>query len=142
MATEERTDEWDGDEETPLQEMVSGAIVGLTLLTGFALMFAGVGFFWVVFVVGFAGVLPMALGGVELYERKRRRDAAAARKSEREDALETLRRRYATGELTDEEFERRLERLLSTESLDEASAYVERAGTDRSDDREPAYETN
>jgi len=36
------------------------------------------------------------------------------------DALETLRERYAAGDLTDEQFERKLERLLDTETLAEA----------------------
>ncbi|MFC7204811.1 SHOCT domain-containing protein [Haloferax namakaokahaiae] len=35
------------------------------------------------------------------------------------DALNTLRDRYARGELTDEQFERKLERLLETESLED-----------------------
>ncbi|WP_394352010.1 SHOCT domain-containing protein [Halorussus halophilus] len=35
------------------------------------------------------------------------------------EALETLRDRYARGELTDEQFERKLERLLDTESLED-----------------------
>ncbi|WP_049903226.1 SHOCT domain-containing protein [Halococcus agarilyticus] len=34
------------------------------------------------------------------------------------DALETLRNRYARGELTDEQFERKVERLLDTDSLE------------------------
>lgn len=34
------------------------------------------------------------------------------------DALETLRYRYAQGDLTDEQFERKLERLLETETLE------------------------
>lgn len=36
-----------------------------------------------------------------------------------ETPLETLRRRYAAGELTDEQFERKLERLLETETLED-----------------------
>ncbi|WP_135828862.1 SHOCT domain-containing protein [Halorussus halobius] len=35
------------------------------------------------------------------------------------DALETLRARYARGELTDEQFERKVERLLETETLED-----------------------
>ncbi|WP_410765867.1 SHOCT domain-containing protein [Haloferax sp. DFSO60] len=35
------------------------------------------------------------------------------------DPLDTLRDRYARGELTDEQFERKLERLLETESLED-----------------------
>ena len=38
--------------------------------------------------------------------------------SNNRDALETLRERYARGELTDEQFERKLERLLDTETLE------------------------
>jgi uncharacterized membrane protein len=37
------------------------------------------------------------------------------------DALETLRDRYARGELTDEQFERKLERLLDTDTLENAA---------------------
>jgi hypothetical protein len=35
------------------------------------------------------------------------------------DALETLRDRYARGELTDEQFERKLQRLLETETVED-----------------------
>ncbi|UPV75913.1 SHOCT domain-containing protein [Halorussus limi] len=52
------------------------------------------------------------------------------------DALETLRNRYARGELTDEQFERKLERLLDTETLedveDRARARDEQAEFERS----------
>lgn len=40
------------------------------------------------------------------------------------DALETLRERYAAGELTDDQFERKLERLLDTETLEDAEAWT------------------
>ncbi|XVH32511.1 SHOCT domain-containing protein [Haloferacaceae archaeon DSL9] len=42
----------------------------------------------------------------------------------REDALDTLRGRYARDELTDAEFERKLDRLLRTETVDDARAYT------------------
>ena len=45
-----------------------------------------------------------------------------------ETPLETLRRRYAAGELTDEQFERKLEQLLETETLEDVE---ERAARDR-----------
>ena len=46
----------------------------------------------------------------------------------RRDALETLRERYARGELTDEQFERKLEYLLETETLESVEdRYGERA---------------
>jgi uncharacterized membrane protein len=54
-------------------------------------------------------------------ERDRRgaeaRSGRAGREDDR-DALATLRDRYARGELTDEQFERKLERLLETETLE------------------------
>jgi uncharacterized membrane protein len=52
------------------------------------------------------------------------------------DALETLRERYAAGELTDEQFERKLERLLDTETLEDARESARR----REGDREPEFE--
>lgn len=39
------------------------------------------------------------------------------------DALETLRDRYAAGELTDEQFERKLDRLLETETVEDANRW-------------------
>lgn len=51
-----------------------------------------------------------------------------------EDALDRLRRRYADGELSDDEFERRLDRLLETETLEDAKTH--RADAKRSTDRE------
>jgi uncharacterized membrane protein len=66
------------------------------------------------------------------------------------DALDTLRDRYARGELTEEQFERKLDRLLETETVENAEAYRDRARdvTDDTDgdtgrpstDREPQRE--
>lgn len=123
MAEQEETS-LEGD-ETPLEEIVSGAVTALTLLVGFGLMFADVSYFWVVFPVGFAGVLPLALGLVKLYHRQEERDTTTTPSDETEDALEELRQRYARGEFTDEEFERRVERLLETESVTDARKYTE-----------------
>ncbi len=48
------------------------------------------------------------------------------------DALERLRNRYAAGDLSDEAFEEKLERLLETETIEDARAHVEqeRAGAE------------
>ena len=57
-----------------------------------------------------------------------------------EDALQTLRERYAKGELTDRQFEQKLERLLETETLEDAE---DRHRTDRAaaeQDQEPTSE--
>lgn len=56
-----------------------------------------------------------------------------------EDALERLRTRYADGELSDAEFERRLETLLETETVADVEQYLaDRRGTDRPADRDVA----
>lgn len=128
------------DEETPLEEAVSGAVMALTFIVGFGLMFAGVPFFWVAFPVGFAGVLPMALGLAKLY-RRRQESTDDSQQSETENALETLRERYARGEITEREFEQRVERLLETESVDDAREYAGRTGSqERERERERARE--
>jgi uncharacterized membrane protein len=49
------------------------------------------------------------------------------------DALGTLRSRYARGDLTDEQFERKLEKLLETETLEA----VEDRRLEREREREP-----
>lgn len=55
------------------------------------------------------------------------------------DALETLRERYAAGELTDDQFERKLERLLETETIDDLED--RRVSGREEHDREPEFET-
>jgi len=99
-------------EESPAQLTVAGAVTALTLLVGFGLLAVGVSYFWVAFVVGFAGLLPMSLGAVQLYERRQNETRTT---EDADDAIDELRRRYARGELTEAEFERRVEKLIETE---------------------------
>ncbi len=67
-------------------------------------------------------------------------DRPATREPEsRRDALETLRERYAAGELTDDQFERKLDRLLETETLEDAEQWAaenRRRSSDRDGDLE------
>ena len=53
------------------------------------------------------------------------------------DALERLRTRYANGDLTDEQFEQKLDRLLETETPEDAAEWAQR---DRSAARDPDVE--
>jgi len=55
------------------------------------------------------------------------------------DALERLRTRYANGDLTDEQFERKLDRLLETETPEDAAEWV---GRNRESERETERERN
>ncbi|EMA01552.1 SHOCT domain-containing protein [Haloferax denitrificans] len=108
------------DEDSALEQLVAGAVMALIFLVGFGLLALGEPWFWVVFPVGFAGVLPAAIALVRIYESRRGDDADESMTTETEDALETLRRRYATGELSEEEFEAKVERLLETETVADA----------------------
>jgi len=121
------------DEETPLEQAVSGVVIALIFLVGFGLMFAGVSWFWIAFPVGFAGLLPAAIGLARWYERSQANATATENHAAEEEALEQLRARYARGELTDEAFERRVQRLLETESVEDAATFLGSGGAESED---------
>lgn len=101
----------DRGDHHPLAPVVSTAVTAATLLLAFGLLGLGVESFWVVFVVGFGVVFPVSMGLLESVG-----DSSRSSRSRSEDALEELRLRYARGELTHEEFERRVGELVETES--------------------------
>jgi uncharacterized membrane protein len=103
------------EEDEDLETLVAGGVTMLTLTVAFGLMFAGVPWFWVAFPVGFGGLLPMALGATRLYKRRQPSDSRPT--TDEDDALATLRERYARGDLTEAEFERQVEVLLETEDV-------------------------
>lgn len=73
------------------------------------------------FVLGFFLVLPLigVLGeDLPIVKGESENAAAPEEADEDRDPVERLRERYADGEISDAEFERRLERLLETEDLD------------------------
>lgn len=97
----------------------------LVLGGGFLAMFAGVSWFWLVWVLGFAVLLPLvaiAVGGGEAADDH----AESPGDDDETDALEELKRRYARGELDEEAFERGLERLLETEDRGTARECLDR----------------
>ncbi|WP_049985578.1 SHOCT domain-containing protein [Halobellus rufus] len=108
--------------------------------------------FWVVFVIGYAVVVPLVslLRGESTDgsdPRSDRPDAAGERRrsesgSEGVDvALERLRERYARGDLSEEQFERKLEALLATDTPENARERVERS-RQRVDDAGDAGESD
>ncbi|WP_435079404.1 SHOCT domain-containing protein [Halococcus sp. AFM35] len=117
-------------------EITSTLVVGLGLLALFT------GWppipFWVVFAVGFAVVVPIVatLAGEDEESSEpdsqwdsgdsesRREELAAG--ADTEGALVTLRERYARGDLTDEQFERKLDALLETDSPESAAEWHSR----------------
>ena len=113
-----------------LPEGSAGVASMLVLTVGLAALFLDQSWFWVVFVVGFAGVVPLvgvlSKGDESESPPETPHDGAGTTEESRTEALETLRERYARGELTHEEFERKLEALMETESPEHAERRVER----------------
>ena len=104
------------DEDVDLESVVASAVTALTLLVAFGLLAAGVSWFWIAFPVGFGGILPLAVGLARLYQQGDSEPSTGHDEHE-DDPIATLRERYARGELTEAEFEHRVERLLETESV-------------------------
>ena len=143
---------------------LTGAVSMLTLAVAFGGLFLGVPNWWVAFIVGYGFVLP----AVAMLERDDEEASTeyknstttptspsqsttthTERESSKKDALETLRDRYARGELSEQQFEAKLERLLETETLEDARDTVDRSRhnpvddgrvTDDERDRELEYE--
>jgi uncharacterized membrane protein len=127
MAVEDGDWSEDDDEETPLEAVAAGAVTFLTLAVAFGLMALGNPYFWVAFVVGFGGGMPLAVGLAKYYEsRAEREEPSRTGDSDTDAALADLRERYARGELDDEAFEARVERLLETESVADAKSFAKR----------------
>ena len=114
-----------------LPEGSPGVASMLVLTVGLAALFLDQSWFWVVFVVGFAGIVPLVAvlskDDDESGEPSETpHNGAETTEESRTEALETLRERYARGELTHDELERKLEALMETESPEQAEQRVER----------------
>ncbi|NHN42262.1 SHOCT domain-containing protein [Halorubellus sp. JP-L1] len=138
----------------------TGAVSLLVLGVALTGLFLGVENWWVAFVVGYGVIVPLVgmLTGEEPETDEETDDGRESVDAPREasnvpgskaDALDTLRDRYARGELSEAQFERKLERLLETETLEDARDTVDRHKRDRADaqrttdestDRELEYE--
>jgi len=104
-------------DQHPLTPVVATGVTAATLLVAFGLLALGVESFWVVFVAGFGGVLPLSLGALEYQHATGTNARGSSTREGSDDALAELRRRYARGDLTDAEFEERVETLLETEAV-------------------------
>lgn len=120
---------------------VAGIVTALTLGTAFALGAVGVSWAWVAYPLGFGGLMPVAVGvaarrrSADPRGRTPRYDARTGADDDIDDALSTLRDRYARGDLDEAAFEARLERLLRTEDPAAAREYVRPDDGDRPADR-------
>jgi uncharacterized membrane protein len=112
--------------ETRLAHLV---VIGLTLVGVVGVVTGPVFWFWL-------GYFLVWITFVELFEddflstifdrgeesdSERRRESQSATE-EAEEPLETLKRRYAAGDLDDDEFDAKLDRLLALDGLDEREA--------------------
>lgn len=129
------------DGENALVKVTAFVVLGL----GLTALFLGFEWFWLVFVIGFAVFVPIAAEladefgvGTDAAERHQRSDRrppdsgpaadSTADSASAQDALDTLRDRYARGDLSEAEFERKVEILLGTETPESARRHVERGG--------------
>ena len=116
-----------GDESSPLEAVAAGVVTIITLGVAFSLLALGQSYFWVAFPIGFGGGMPLAIGLARWYgSQSETAKSTQEGHSETDTALAALRDRYARGELNDEEFKIRVERLLETESVADAESFVER----------------
>ncbi|HMB50383.1 MAG TPA: SHOCT domain-containing protein [Natronoarchaeum rubrum] len=83
------------------------------------------------FTVGFTVVVPLVYLLYDAGDGSDDSDAArSGSRAVEDDPIEELRRRYAAGQLTEDEFERKLERLLETEDVGpDADGAAEREGS-------------
>lgn len=122
-----------------LRENITSVTALLVIGLGIAAIVLGVPNAWLIFVIGLVVVVPIVgllLGDEdwktwdpfqdEFWEDafEEGSDSKGERDVDGTTALETLRDRYARGELTDEQFERKLERLLETETLEDVEDRV------------------
>jgi hypothetical protein len=141
-----------------LTELTTMLVLGAGLLALFVPSLSPIPF-WVIWVVGFAVLVPM----VEILldtgdedddgwtdrsterpspEREAEPDPEVPEDADEEtrDAIETLRERYARGDLTDKQFDRKLDRLLRTDTPENAAEWRERASGSGDTDAEREVE--
>ena len=135
------------DPRTRLRENATEVTATLVTVIWLAAMFTGQGWWLAALLFGYVVVVPMValLFGDEDDVREwwtedeidpETLEEAEAEEPSARDALERLRDRYAAGELTDEQFERKLDRLLETETLEDADRWRHETRNDRSEDLE------
>ena len=123
-------------EKTKLIGLIAILSFGLTSLFAVLLPEALGALIPATFIFGFFVLIPLALllgEDFPLVESEGAGEAPASATAE--DPLATLRERYATGEIGEEEFERRLDRLLETEELERRGA-GDAGDADRRDSRD------
>lgn len=113
-----------------LRENVTGIVALLVTGTWLAALLSGQGWWLPFMLFGYIVIVPIVaiLFGdaddvAEWWDDETASETASIDAEVESDPLRTLRDRYASGELTDEEFDRRLDRLLETETIEDVVEY-------------------
>ena len=140
-----RPEEPFAEADDPVVGAVALLVLGAGLGSLFGLPVLAAVDFWVIFVIGYAVVVPLVslLRGRGAESTDQPRDSEVVSHEESNDidaALDRLRDRYARGELSEAQFERKLETLLETETPEDARERVDREGIadSRTDDGNPS----
>lgn len=146
------------DPDDPVVGAVALLVLGAGLGSLFGVPLLAAVEFWLIFTIGYAVVVPLASllrgrsddDGDEASRDRRSDTERVADASAHDDpdegvdaALDRLRDRYASGELSEAQFERKLETLLETETPEDARERLdrERDGSDaRGGDTEREFE--
>ncbi|SEV83454.1 SHOCT domain-containing protein [Natrinema salifodinae] len=139
------------DPRTRLRENATSIASVLVTAIWLGAMFTGQSWWLAALLVGYVAVVPvvaMLFGDEDDRSEWVDEDTNATHTGPAEtntgadtrDALETLRERYAAGKLTDEQFERKLERLLNTETIEDARTWARDRDRNRDRDREQEQE--
>ena len=127
------------DDSTHLTSVVASVVTMLTLVTAFGLLAVGWPYFWIAFPIGFGGVLPAATA-IAGWQEAKRKQTETVRQTGAGGKLATLREQYAAGEIDEITFENKVERLLETESIEDAKVFYGDDGPD-TDETEPDQST-
>jgi len=111
------------DDERARQQIATGLALVTMGLLAVGLLAAGVWWWWIAFPIG-GGLIPLAQGLAAQYDTDETDESSSD--DGPQGALDELRSRYARGEMTEAEFESRLERLLETETVGNARESLER----------------
>jgi uncharacterized membrane protein len=116
------------------QENAVGIVSILVFCAGLVALFVGFNFFWLIWTVGYPVLLPLVAiltsddedeSDETSFEHSTHPSAKRSNTNadSTPNALATLRNRYARGELTDDQFERKLDALLETEHPESAAEW-------------------
>jgi hypothetical protein len=137
----EQPDESFADADDPVVGAVALLVLGAGLGSLFGVPVLNAIEFWVIFAIGYAVVVPLtallrgrvADGGTDRprdrpgdAERADTRSVDEAGADDVDAALDRLRDRYARGDLSEAQFERKLEALLETETPEDARERLDR----------------